>query len=254
VVQVQIDASDLTDLVGKRIPRHISAALREAASIIRYEGKQVVAKVFLDEMESQDPSAWPGAYTEGVISAIFSELDIQVIPQGTSIDVQADLEDLGTLDQLEAAYHYHAKLAGGATTGIVQLPYQGQELAQPDPNIRYAYWAVSVQDTGREDKTIDARLEQWANKAPQWLMLRDGTTFDPIIRPTPVDIIVTEALSAFGEGVVAALVNQAIGIADRQPNPEIAQGITFEVSGKGSRYRGSGGRFTQSPYRVEGFD
>ena len=104
-----------------------------------------------------------------------------------------DFDELGTTNDLDRGFHQGAKLADGGR--LWQEAYTGQELKQKNADIRYRVWdavrhgATEVKVTHRRpfklpewatwENTMDARIDIWGDKAPEWLYIQFGQHFKP---------------------------------------------------------------------------
>lgn len=182
-----------------------SAAIARAFKNIKPEflvRAQEILEVELEEAAAQaGPQAFPLQYIPNMLAAAS-----RVIQPSAGV-VTLDFDELGTWDDLTEGYHYGAKLEGG---GQVDLPWEG---GQSDAGLKndaegryYAWLKVFAGETwhgldysGSWSETINARLDIWGDKAPQWLLLQYGQEeWEPTIAPYPiVENITTQVQSLF---------------------------------------------------------
>lgn len=160
----------------------------------------VLSEVFKRSWASLDTDQFPNVYRSHILDVV-DNLSIDFVGDGyRTAGVAIDFDELGTRDELEAAYHRHAKLAGG---GEVEGPYDGEELKNATAD-RHVFFEALI--TGRDyvdpktgktiparklqgkwDETLDEYLDIWGDKSPEWLFLQHGTRWSPNV--TPYDVV-----------------------------------------------------------------
>lgn len=239
-IEVSVDATDLLRFTDQRLPAYIDGALYIAAIDLQPILQDLVKDVFRGATAGLSSDSWPLEYTNHLMLVI-DTLPIQIYRSGTGLDVSIDLDELGTQEDLELAYHFGAILKSG---GKVTLPFTGTEGdLKYSVERRYRFLVLNIMPSYAWDLTIDARIRQWARKAPEWLFLQYGTEWDPVIYPSPIVEEIEVKATRIVENLVFNYINAAIDQEGR-----IGE-LSFEPRGVGSRIRGPRGRFVaEKPY------
>ena len=250
MLSIQVDLSDIERLIQKEIPIAIFQSFQTAANFLDDVGHIIMAEVLEDAMASAG-NAWPVAYIPQVIETS-ARVPVVVLVELNRLNISINLDNLGTKEELEMGYHFHAAMEGG---GSVELPYLEQPLANEDVETRYEYWKKKVwrdgAPAGLYDLTMDARTTLWSRmkKAPQWLILQYGTAYEPVIVPYPVEEEIYRRLAVTSEAILAAFADTAITQISSGRRVSLGDEFKFELSGKGSKITGARGRFVRSPYK-----
>lgn len=243
-VKYIVDISDVTDALTKmdQIPRYV---LHEVAIEVEEAAKDILTEVFAEAIDIQDPEAFDPIFADHILSTVRSA-KIRSGTFGSEFFVDFDFNSLGTRRELERAFHQGARLADGS---ILDGPYEGQELAQPDAGKRHAFWLAMHQGETRVDnpdgkgriripegaweETKRKYVEIWGDKCPEWMYLEFGQEeWEPYIESYPVIEEFTTRFNEVAEQIFSDRVTEAIERAEEEE-------LTFTEYG----VRGPGGRF-----------
>lgn len=181
MIRVQLDTSDIIQYANRLLPNQISAAYHITALQLESRLRDRIEQIFQEAISVQSPLAWPDEYTSHLM-IVLQGLPIVINVGNQSLSVNIDLDYLGDRDDLELSFHYHARNIEGHR---LSLPYSGESL-RGTPEQRYLFFIENVVGTELWDETARARVQVWANRAPEWLYLQYGLLIEPEIRPTPV--------------------------------------------------------------------
>lgn len=195
-------------------PRAVETAMQRAAFQIRPQVKDVLISVFEQAMAVAG-EGFPDIY-KAHLSSTLRGFPIEITAAGLTLDVLASLDNLGSYDDFEEGFHYHAQLGEGE---IVGLPYEGEPLKN-DISKRYTYWlsmVTGVQAPGMPppasvDETYAARVTYWESigKAPEWLLLNYGQgEYYPYVNAYPI----VETLNTDIEVLLQSTVEREIDMA-----------------------------------------
>lgn len=244
MIDFTIDTSDLESLYQVRIPKNIAAVFRGLEYPIKTALIGKIKEVFISATVGLEEIDWPLEYTAHLLKTIDENADdiVTIISGDDFFDITIDFDGLGTMEDLEAAYHYRARLADG---GEVSLPYQGEALKQEDETKRF-YSFIKLGYELNWNATKQARLNLWASYqiAPQWLLLLYGTSWG--LAPAPILEVLDAEAKLFVEGLLTSHLEAAIEFADNKGN---TSGVYYDPSGAGSKFRGPGGKFVADPRR-----
>lgn len=229
-------------IIGNSLPEVMDNVATRTSSI----AKGVLTDIFIETMDRLSYDAFAPEFRDAIIRNV-EALPVEVSATATGGSAFIDFTVLGDRADLERAFHRNAVLRGGHR---LTEPYNGQELAVEDADIRHlffeamlrgepfqAYDGNIIQTAGLWDKTKQEYLEIWGDKSPQWLYLQYGQSqFEPKIPPGNILESFQEQMgelvtSVFQEEVEAAVAfaNTAqsgiTGVAGRYQSP--AGGITI---------------------------
>lgn len=196
---------------------HMARAFTNVVPVFIERAQEVIENSLIQAAAKAGPDAFPPQYIQPMIDAAQG---ILIAQPG---EVVLDFEQLGTVDDLVEGFHYGAKIEGG---GQVDLPYGG-EVLKNDVNERYQAWLRILHGetwhgldySSSWSETIQARLDAWEGKAPQWLLLQYGQTeWEPTIQPNAIVEDVTAELFVVFDRLLLGEVNEIVA-AINKPKP-----------------------------------
>lgn len=184
----------------------MAEAFRNVIPAFSSQADDIIQNILIKAAAQAGSDAFPLAYIEPMLEAA-GKMSIQ-----RPTEFLLEFEEMGTADDLAEGFHYGAKIEGG---GQVDLPYGGEPLKN-DTQQRYEAWQrIYRGDTWHGldysnswSETIQARLQVWDDKAPQWLLLQYGQTeFEPTILPYPIVEEVTFDLTQIFNSMLTLEIN-----------------------------------------------
>lgn len=181
---------EAAELIGGTFERASALIEREMFKLIK-EGINTIMEDAVRYANSE--GGFPEEFQEHLLR-VSSNIIPTVIMDGRDLFVSIDLEEwLGGRNELVRAFHQGAQLEGG---GVVDGPYNGEPLAQPDAAERHIFWEalakgqssayvfdtktgdrhkVTIRDGASKWETTKQKyIEIWGNKAPEWLFIQFG--------------------------------------------------------------------------------
>lgn len=237
---MQIDISDIEDLISHRIPQNIGIGFDIVAAEFRQGlALSIIREVFEEVMSKLDNETFPFSYKNQLMENL-AFLPIQVIPSNDHLMVVANLDALGTERDLDLSVHYLAAIEGG---GFVEsLPYAEQKLK--NTTATREEW-LEAHFAGVIDVTIDKRFKFWGRKSPQWLILEYGTTHIYPIPAFHVQEKIETQLITIGQDLLLNIQEQMVQNAGEKQFLTPITGIKFDPRlGTTGRFRGALGRIT----------
>lgn len=217
------------DTAGEDILERFQEEMVDVAHII-------LGEVFIRSWAGLDERQFPGVYRSHILDVV-DNLPIEFIGDGYhTAGIAIDFDEIGTRDELEAAYHRHAKLAGG---GEVEGAYDGEELKNATAD-RHVFFEALINGTdyvdpktgkkiparklqGKWDETLDEYLEIWGDKSPEWLFLQHGTRWSPSIPPYDIEGEINRLINLRGDQLWAAEWARVLGSEEIQGNAGLAE-------------------------------
>jgi hypothetical protein len=204
--RLQVDTSEVDRMTGS-FPQYLNAEmtrLRGAASVI---AKEALMDSFMEAATGQE-GFYP-QYIEHVLTVLsMTPIRIGISPSGFILEFTWNL--LGNREELQRGFHQGAKLRSGGHHPV-GVPWMGSENNLKNPQYtRYKAWLAiatgepwETQKTNKKgvtksytwpgedvnldealEETINARVSIWGNRAPEWHLLDEGTTWYPPVTPT----------------------------------------------------------------------
>ena len=225
-----IEATSYLDAVPSKVGSELAYAFRGLA-------RGLLIAVFEDAMiRANAEGGFPEPFQNHVLSVVRTIPIISTF-SNNQIFIEVDFDEIGTTSDLERGFHQGAKLADGGR--LWQEAYTGQPLKQPNAHLRYRVWnavrygATEVKMTHRRpfklpewatwENTMDARIDIWGDKAPEWLYIQFGQHFKPPYVPAG-SVFEDFAYQLNEEG--SLLVEEIVAIEIETANIFSAKGIT----------------------------
>lgn len=231
LVNVRISADqiihDIDELVGA-----ISVANRSAVARIREGLRDIIIGTY-NEAVNEAGNGFSPIYENHLRRGILS---LQPEVTATDYGIEAryyEISSLGDLQDLQEGYHYHALLEiaddkdfSVSNPARVELPYS-QEALENNFEERYDFWKALVDGTDYEvtwglgkashtkpistaglyDQTLQARVNWWGGRYPEWLLLEYGVEYYPSIPPTHFSFLIEERVYEYMYNVYESVLN-----------------------------------------------
>ena len=196
-----------------QVTRDLDLALAGVAVLgaeIESRGRVLLREVFQTGLQQANAfGGFPEQFQDHVLR-VLDNIEVRDTSGAAFISVEFLFDNLGDWNDLPQAFHQGARLPNG---DIVWGPYEGEQLAQEDPNIRYVFWYNLDDDKWQE--TIAKRIEIWGDIAPEWLYAQFGQTdWEPIVPPTAMLEEFEAQFNALANQMTQAYIETAVSIAN----------------------------------------
>jgi hypothetical protein len=187
------EVANYLDTAGEDIMQRFQEGMIDASH-------QVIRRIFEQAWAGLSEDQFPAMYRNHLLEAMNSQPVVVGARFSDGAGVEVRIEELGSEEELERAYHRHAQLAEG---GTVEGPYEGEELKN-DTQERHDFWEALVHGkdyeginpktgkrykiparklAGKWQQTLSEYMQIWGAKAPYWRFLEYGTGWTPNIPP-----------------------------------------------------------------------
>jgi hypothetical protein len=240
LVNVRINADeiihDIDELVGA-----IGVANRSAVARIREGLRDIIIGTY-NEAVNEAGDGFSPIYENHLRHGILS-LQPEVTATDFGLEAQYyEISSLGDFQDLQEGFHYHAilqipdkKAFSVSSPARVELPYGGEELYN-DFDQRYDFWQAlvdgadfeihlgagksshskTISTAGLYDQTLQARVNWWGGRYPEWLLLEYGVEYYPSIPPTHFSFLTEERVYEYMYNVYESVLN---AVADTWEQP-----------------------------------
>jgi len=227
IAKYQVDVTEIVDSLDRmdQIPRYV---INQTVNEIKLAARDLLTEIFTLAMEQQDDLSFDEDFRTHLIGVV-NRAEINSAISGSTFEVDFDFDTLGTTKDLERAFHQGARLADGTR---LDGPYEGQALAQEDPESRHIYWrairlglaraenpdgpgTVPIPEGYNWDRTKAKYIEIWGDKAPLWIYLEYGQdAWDTTIESYPVIEEFTERFEQAAAEIFETNISEAIAQAE----------------------------------------
>jgi len=222
-VHYEADISSILEALNK-MDRIAEPVLQEAANLIVQAGRELLESEFQYAIDQQNQISFPPEFAEHVMEVVSQAPFVKHV-SAKSFEIGFDFNELGTVKELRRAFHQGARTADG---DVIDGPYEGEELAEPDAETRHLFWeamatgkskaphphdpAKSIRiPEGAWEETKAKYIDIWGDKAPQWLYLQFGQRrWEPTIQPTNIIEGFTESFNQIASEIFYETVNAAV--------------------------------------------
>lgn len=240
MISVNIDASDIIHDI-EEFEGAIELANKSAVARIEHDLRSIIRETV--EIAFEESGLHP-IYQNHLRQGIKS---IRPYVYGTPDGLIAeyyDIEGLGDYEDLEQGFHYHAILDvdksefSVSNPQRVELPYAGEDLYNEFEK-RYAFWLAVIHGepvevefgggkgpkgrpipkhkkvistTGLYIETLNARVQWWGNRYPEWLLLEYGTDTEPVINPTHFKELLEERVSEYMTEIYEEILDSIVSV------------------------------------------